>query len=89
MHAIDAASISKTRNRLDGVSSVSYTHLDVYKRQPDIEPDDLQYYKAEATLLIAYYHWLSFRAYGPSVIMRENLSLIHILAESAWLYDRN
>ena len=40
---------------------------------PDIEPDDLQYYKAEATLLIAYYHWLSFRAYGPSVIMRENI----------------
>ena len=23
--------------------------------------------------LIAYYHWLSFRAYGPSVIMRENI----------------
>jgi len=50
-----------------------YQFLSVVDFTPDIEPDDLQYYKAEATLLIAYYHWLSFRAYGPSVIMRENI----------------
>lgn len=47
-----------------------YQFLDVVDLTPDIEPEDLQHYKAEATLLIAYYHWLSFRAYGPSVIMR-------------------
>jgi hypothetical protein len=51
-----------------------YQFLSVVDFTPDIEPDDLQYYKAEATLLIAYYHWLSFRAYGPSVIMREHRS---------------
>ena len=34
--------------------------LSVVDFTPDIEPDDLQYYKAEATLLIAYYHWLFF-----------------------------
>lgn len=48
-----------------------YQFLSIVDLTPDIEPQDLQYYKAEATLLIAYYHWLSFRAYGPSVIMRE------------------
>lgn len=47
-----------------------YQFLSVVEMTPDIEPIDLQYFKAEATLLIAYYHWLSFRAYGPSVIMR-------------------
>lgn len=47
-----------------------YQFLSVVEFTPDIESQDLQYYKAEATLLIAYYHWLSFRAYGPSVIMR-------------------
>lgn len=50
-----------------------YQFLDVVDYTPDIEPIDLQYYKAEATLLIAYYHWLSFRAFGPSVIMEKNL----------------
>lgn len=47
-----------------------YQFLGVVDLTPDMVPDDLKYYKAEATLLIAYYHWLSFRAYGPSVIMR-------------------
>lgn len=47
-----------------------YQFLSVVDLTPGIEPIDLQYFKAEATLLIAYYHWLSFRAYGPSVIMR-------------------
>jgi len=49
-----------------------YQFLDVVDLTPDIEPTDLQYFKAEATLLIAYYHFLSFRAYGPSLIMRHN-----------------
>lgn len=47
-----------------------YLFLSVVDKTPNIEAIDLQYYKAEATLLIAYYHWLSFRAFGPSVIMR-------------------
>ncbi len=50
-----------------------YQFLEVVDLTPDIEPIDLQYYKAEATLLIAYYHWLSFRAFGPSIIVREKL----------------
>ena len=50
-----------------------YQFLDVVDKTPDIEPIDLQYYKAEATLLIAYYHWISFRSFGPSVIVRETL----------------
>lgn len=50
-----------------------YQFLEVVDKTPDIEPTDLQYYKAEATLLIAYYHWLSFRAFGPSVIADKKL----------------
>lgn len=50
-----------------------YQFLSVVDMTPDILPEDLQYYKAEATLLIAYYHWLSFRAFGPSVIIKEML----------------
>jgi len=51
-----------------------YEFLAIVDKTPNIEPIDLQYYKAEATLLIAYYHWLSFRAYGPTVIVRESLN---------------
>lgn len=50
-----------------------YQFLSVVDMTPDILPEDLQYFKAEATLLIAYYHWLSFRAFGPSVIIKEML----------------
>ena len=35
-------------------TSQCYQFLSVVDFTPDIEPDDLQYYKAEATLLIAY-----------------------------------
>ena len=63
--ALDKYSAAEIINVIEKSEWVTFT--------PDIEPDDLQYYKAEATLLIAYYHWLSFRAYGPSVIMRENI----------------
>ncbi len=59
-------------NIWDGIHQC-YQFLEVVDKTPDIEPNDLQYYKAEATLLIAYYHWLSFRAFGPSVIMDEKL----------------
>lgn len=46
-----------------------YDFLNVVDKTPGINTEDLQYYKAEATLLIAYYHWLSFKAFGPSVII--------------------
>lgn len=46
-----------------------YNFLSVVDYTPNILPEDLQYFKAEATLLIAYYHFLSLRAYGPSVIL--------------------
>ena len=46
-----------------------YEFLSIVDRTPGLNSEDLQYYKAEATLLIAYYHWLSFRAFGPSVII--------------------
>ncbi len=43
--------------------------LEVVELTPDLLEIDLQYYKAEANFLIAYYHFLSLVAYGPSVIM--------------------
>lgn len=51
-----------------------YEFLNIVDKTPGINPVDLQQYKAEATLLIAYYHWLSFRAFGPSVIIDKYLS---------------
>lgn len=49
-----------------------YQFLDVVDLTPNMEVLDLQYYKAEATLLIAYYHFLAFRAFGPTMIIRDN-----------------
>lgn len=45
-----------------------HSFLSVVDYTPDILPEDLQYFKAEATFLIAYYHFLLLRAYGPIVI---------------------
>lgn len=46
-----------------------YQFLSVVDKTPKILPEDLQYYKAEATLLIGFYHFLSLRSYGPTTIM--------------------
>lgn len=46
-----------------------YSFLSVVDLTPGILPDDLKYFKAEATFLIGYYHFLSLRAYGPTVII--------------------
>lgn len=43
--------------------------LSVVDKTPNITEEDLTYYKAEAHLLIAYYHWLILRAFGPAVII--------------------
>lgn len=43
--------------------------LSVVDKTPNITQEDLNYYKAEAHLLIAYYHWLILRAFGPAIIM--------------------
>lgn len=61
------------RNIWTGVSRC-YEFLNIVDKTPGINSVDLQQYKAEATLLIAYYHWLSFRAFGPSVIIDKYLS---------------
>ncbi|MDR1090992.1 MAG: RagB/SusD family nutrient uptake outer membrane protein [Prevotella sp.] len=42
-------------NRVDGV--------------PDMDKETKQLYKAEATYLIAYYHYLLLRCYGPTIIV--------------------
>lgn len=43
--------------------------LSVVDKTPKLPEEDLTYYKAEAHLLIAYYHWLVLRAFGPAVII--------------------
>lgn len=43
--------------------------LSVVDKTPNITEENLTYYKAEARLLIAYYHWLILRAFGPAMIM--------------------
>ena len=43
--------------------------LSVVDKTPNITVENLTYYKAEAHLLIAYYHWLILRAFGPAMIL--------------------
>lgn len=43
--------------------------LSVVDKTPNITEENLTYYKAEARLLIAYYHWLILRAFGPAMIL--------------------
>lgn len=50
-----------------------YEFLNVIDLQPNMVEDDLKYYKAEATFLIAYYHFLALRAYGPIPIIKAPL----------------
>lgn len=46
-----------------------YQFLEVADLTPNMEPLDLQYYKAEAKFLIAYYHFISLQNYGPTCII--------------------
>lgn len=50
-----------------------YEFLQVIDLVPDMVEEDLIHYKAEATFLIAYYHFLLLRAYGPVPVIREAL----------------
>lgn len=58
-----------------------YSFLSVVDKTPNIEQEDLQYYKAEATLLVAYYHWLLLKAFGPIIIMEKNYSYLTPIEE--------
>lgn len=50
-----------------------YQFLNVVDLTPGILEVDLRNFKGEATFLIAYYHFLALRAYGPTPIIREVL----------------
>lgn len=42
---------------------------------PEVTEEMRTEYRAEANFLIAYYHFLSFRSYGPTMIMRNKIDL--------------
>ncbi len=46
-----------------------YQFLDILGKTKNVVPEDLQHYRGEAKFLIAYYHFLSLRSYGPTLIM--------------------
>ena len=48
-----------------------YKFLEVVDKTPEITAENLKYFKAEATFLIAYYHFVSLQSYGPTCIMRK------------------
>lgn len=41
----------------------------------DVDAETIELYNAEANFLIAYYHFLSMRFYGPTMIMRDAIDL--------------
>lgn len=45
--------------------------LDKMKDMPELSDEELKHYRAEAEYLIGYYHFISLRAYGPTMIMRQ------------------
>lgn len=47
----------------------SYIFLNRVDEVPDLEEDIKQVYKAEATYLIAYFHYLLLKCYGPIIIV--------------------
>lgn len=46
-----------------------YLMIDGVDATPDLDAEKKSLYKAEAKFLIAYYHWLLVRMYGPSIIV--------------------
>lgn len=46
-----------------------YLFLGILDKAKNLLPSDYQHYKAEAHFLIAYYHFLSLRSYGPTLIV--------------------
>ncbi|WP_373142899.1 RagB/SusD family nutrient uptake outer membrane protein [Bacteroides caccae] len=49
--------------------------LDKMKEMPELSAEELKHYRAEAEYLIGYYHFISLRAYGPTMIMRQAFDL--------------
>lgn len=52
-----------------------YNLLDNVDNVPGMEASDKQVYKAEATFLIAYYHYLLLRSYGPTMLIDGTIAL--------------
>ena len=46
-----------------------YMFLDILDKAKNLVPTDKQHYRGEANFLIAYYHFLSLRSYGPTCII--------------------
>lgn len=46
-----------------------YMFLDILDKAQGLVEDDKQHYRGEANFLIAYYHFLSLRSYGPTCII--------------------
>lgn len=46
-----------------------YMFLGILDKAQGLVPTDKQYYRGEANFLIAYYHFLSLRSYGPTCII--------------------
>lgn len=58
-------------NTLFGGIRQCYILLQNVDNTPDLAVEDKLGYKAEAKFLIAYYHFLLIRSYGPSIIIKE------------------
>lgn len=48
-----------------------YILLNRIDEVPDLDKSTAELYKAEATFLIAYYHFLLLRSYGPTILVKE------------------
>ncbi len=46
-----------------------YLFLNILDKTKNVVPQDLQHYRGEAKFLIAYFHFLSLRSYGPTLII--------------------
>ena len=55
--------------------TVSLDILDKMKEMPELSAEELKHYRAEAEYLIGYYHFISLRAYGPTMIVRQAFDL--------------
>ena len=58
----------------DGIRQC-YIFLDNIDKTPNIDPDDLQRMKGEATFLIGYFHFVLLREYGPIVTVPGQVQL--------------
>ncbi|MGQ7868241.1 RagB/SusD family nutrient uptake outer membrane protein [Sunxiuqinia sp. sy24] len=52
-----------------------YLLIDNIDDVPDMDDSDRQNYKAEATFLVAYYHYLLIKCYGPTILVTSTFAL--------------